>query len=202
MKQLFLILTFLATTASFAQGANSEYRLGDELTLRGRTGIAAVESGRAWLTCDGTNLILTADLTDSDIGNSATANNEKTWLTGDACEFFFQPAGREDYYEIHVTPNHKTLQLHLMSVKRLGKVPFESQLFESGFKSEAKVEKGRWTVRMEIPLKSLGDNVQVAGSLFAVCRYNYNKPSKEPELTSSTPLPKSFHSPSEWHKIK
>lgn len=55
---------------------------------------------------------------------------------------------------------------------------------------------------MEIPLKSLGENVQVSGSRFAVCRYNYNKNAIELELTSSTPLPKSFHSPAEWHRIK
>ena len=182
--------------------SNLDYTLGSPLTLQQREGKPTVESGKATLSFDGKNIVLIADLTDSDIGNSATHNNERTWTTGDVIEFFFQPAGRKDYYEFHVTPNNITLQLHIPSVEELRKTPFEDKFFESHFKTKVKVENGRWTARMEIPAASLGGNVQMTGCRFAVCRYNYNKKWSEPELTSSTPLPTSFHSPDEWHVIR
>ncbi|MDO5582420.1 MAG: hypothetical protein Q4G69_14955 [Planctomycetia bacterium] len=201
--KLFLIAFAIFGLAISAKSANSNppYKPGDTLKMYKRDGSAPVEPGTAQLICDGENLIITADFTDSDIGNSAVKNNEKTWTTGDVCEFFFQPVGREDYYEFHVTPNGITLQLHIPKLELLRVLPFEEKLFESGFKSEAKVEKGHWTAKMIIPLSSLGKNVKFEGSLFAVCRYNYNKNWDGPEQTSSTPLPTSFHSPSEWHKI-
>ena len=57
---------------------------------------------------------------DSDIFNTAKVNNERTWTTGDVCEFFIQPAGQDDYFEFHVTPEGITLQLHLPPVSRMG----------------------------------------------------------------------------------
>lgn len=201
MKTLFLAFVIFGLLVSSKSGSNPEYKPGDMLKIFKKDGSAPNEPGKAQLICEDGNLILTADFIDSDIGNSATKNNEKTWKTGDVCEFFFQPAGREDYYEFHVTPNGITLQLHIPKVELLRVVPFEEQIFESGFKSEAKIEDGHWTAKMIIPLSALGKNARFEGSLFAVCRYNYNKGWDGPEQTSSTPLPTSFHSPGEWHRI-
>ncbi len=205
MNHIGILLTFFTAAMVFgsvsANAANPIYRPGDVMTMKSQKGKPVQEGGNATLICKDKTLVLTVDFIDSDIGNSAVKHNEKTWTTGDVCEFFFQPAGRKDYYEFHVTPNNITLQLHIPSVEQLRVLPFESKIFESNFKYNAKIEKGHWTVRMEIPLSVLGDNAKFNGSLFAVCRYNYNKKWEEPELSSSTPLPDGFHCPTLWHKI-
>lgn len=201
MKTIIIMLAIFGLIASVKSESNPLYKPGNPLTLNKKDGSVPKESGKAKLICDGKNLILTADFTDSDIGNSAVKNNEKTWKTGDVCEFFFQPAGREDYYEFHVTPNGITLQLHIPKVELLRIVPFEKQIFESNFKSEAKIENGHWTSKMIIPLSALGENAQFENGRFAVCRYNYNKNWDEPEHTCTTPLPDGFHSPDKWHRI-
>lgn len=200
MKMVVLIMFFLGSILGVAMA--SDYRHGDELTLLQKDGAKTREPGKAQLTFDGESLILIAELIDSHIANSADQHNVKTWTTGDVLEFFFQPAGRTDYYEFHVTPNGKTLQLHIPSVDQLRVVPFEEQIFESNFQSEAKIESGRWTAKMVIPLAALGEGAAFDKGKFAVCRYNYNPSWPEPELSSSTPLPKSFHSPAEWHVVR
>lgn len=178
------------------------YKLGQAKALTHLDGTAPRESGIAVLQCDGKTLTVTAVLEDSDIFNTAEKENERTWTTGDALEFFFQPARREDYFEFHVTPpNARTLQLHIPSVEKLRIVPFEEQIFESGMKGRVEVLDGEWKARMEIPLSALG-NVTLAGSRFTICRYNYWQNEEEPELTSITDfMHGTFHSPNEWFTI-
>lgn len=203
MKSIFFAVLILMMVGSIfsKEPTNLIYRPGnDSLVLVSTDGATPHERGTARLTCEGECLVLTAEFTDSDIGNQAVQNNEKTWETGDVCEFFFQPAGRIDYYEFHVTPNGYTLQLHIPDVTLLRKIPFEEKIFESGFKTSATVLDGRWTARMEIPLEVLG-NAAFEGSRFAVCRYNYNKDRKEPELSSAPCLRDGFHAPESWYVI-
>lgn len=179
-----------------------EYQLGQALVMNRMNGEPAVESGVAVLKCEENRLVVTAVMTDSDIFNTAQKKNERTWTTGDALEFFFQPAGRKDYFELHVTPNQQTLELHIPSVEQLRIVPFEKQFFDSGFKATAEVLDGQWKARMEIPFSALGiDSPQ--GGRFTICRYNWNKKWDEPELTTISLFANgTFHSPEEWFTIK
>ena len=179
-----------------------EYQLGQALVMNRMNGEPAEESGIAVLKRDGEKLVVTAAMTDSDIFNTAQKKNERTWTTGDALEFFFQPAGREDYFELHVTPNEQTLELHIPGVEQLRIIPFEKQFFDSGFKYSAEVLDGQWKARMEIPFSAFGIS-EVKGARFTICRYNWNKKWEEPELTTISLFTNgTFHSPDEWFTIQ
>src|SRR5581483_9783439 len=52
-----------------------------------------------------------AELTDLDIYNKATRNNQNTWDLGDVFELFVRPLPQIIWFEFHVTPEHQTLQL-------------------------------------------------------------------------------------------
>ena len=165
------------------------------------------EAGIAFLWKNGDSLHVCGVFEDSDVFNTATEKNEKTWITGDVMEFFFQAHGSEDYYELHLTPENVTLELHLPGVDKLGKIPFESQFYDSGFSYKAerfqdkKSDLAGWYGHMKIPFKGIG----VAGgnpekSRFSVCRYNYNRNCSKPEVSSTSYYPKGgFHQPEFWH---
>lgn len=180
-----------------------EYQLGQALPFHLMNGEPAREPGIAVLKSDDETLFVTAVMTDSDIFNRAEKHNEETWKTGDALEFFFQPKGRLDYYELHVTPNLKTLQLHIPRVELLRTTPFEDKFFESGFKYSVDIQDGQWIGRMEIPLAALG-NAKLIGSRFTISRYNYNKQwGDTPEMSTISLFANgTFHSPDEWFTIR
>ncbi|MDO4573719.1 MAG: hypothetical protein Q4D98_00735 [Planctomycetia bacterium] len=173
------------------------YRLTHPVSLIHKDGTAAREAATVQLACDGKNLVFIAEMIDSDIHNAARKNNVKTWQTGDVIELFFQPPGREDYYEFHVTPEGKTLQLHLPNGLRAQTDPFETMICETGFRASAQIWNGRWTVRMEIPLAAMNASRAVGGRT-AMARHNYNKNWEKPEVTVSTPLVGTIHHPEEW----
>lgn len=177
------------------------YVFSDPISLTHKDGSPALEPASAQLACDGKQLVFIAKMTDSDIRNSAEANNVKTWLTGDVIELFFQPPGREDYYEFHVTPEGRTLQLHLPNGPRALTDPFESMICETGFRSSAQIGNGWWTVRMEVPLAALRTSV-AAGGRFIAARHNYNRQWPKPDVTVSAPLAGTIHHPEEWPILK
>ena len=190
------------TNGATTDGATTNGATTNGATTVGATTDGATTDGATTNGCrfDGPTLILIADMTDSDIYNTAERNNVKTWLTGDVLEFFFQPPGRADYYEFHVTPTGKTLQLHMPTEQAAFNIPFEDKICETGFRHSVEVEQGLWRVRMEIPLSAL--NCQTAaGARFIVCRQNYSHAWTEPDISVTSPLKGSVHSPDEWLRI-
>jgi len=163
------------------------------------------ERGRAVLNVEDNAFHVSAVLEDSDIFNTAKQNNEKTWTTGDVLEFFIQPAGRKDYYELHVTPEQITLQLHIPVTERSRKIEFEDCICDIGIigKVRKDVPANRWTAEMIVPFSGIGvTGTELDGSRFAICRYNYNKKWEEPEISSTRFFPKgTFHCPPEWHVL-
>ena len=165
------------------------------------------EKGIAFLGKNDKCLYVFGCFEDSDIFNTATEKNSHTWETGDAMEFFFQCPGREEYYELHLTPEGATLELRIPSIEKFGKVPFESQFYDSGFSTYAerfnRPECKGWLGLMEIPFVGLGiTNGDFEGSRFAVCRYNYSKNKLKPEISSTVAFPRGgFHQPDLWHVI-
>ena len=141
---------------------------------------------------------------DSDIFNTATADNEKTWVTGDAMELFFQTRGREDYLELHVTPEEKRLMLHISDYRTHREIPFEEKTFSGPVRVRTRIlrERKLWCAEIAFPFELAGLAPEsVPGSRFAICRYNYTRP--EPEITSTRLLPDTgFHYPPGWHVIE
>lgn len=157
----------------------------------------------ALLGLDGDVIVLRTAAYDSAARNLASSDNVKTWELGDAVEMFLQPAGREDYYEFHVTPEGIRLQLRLQDYMTHRQVEFEDKIAELGLKVRSKVENGGvWISEMRVPLESLGID-STAGMRYAVCRYNYGLDGLEPELSCSFPATEDlgFHNPPAWSSL-
>ncbi|HBC89236.1 MAG TPA: hypothetical protein DCZ94_20030 [Lentisphaeria bacterium] len=162
-----------------------------------------------WL--DGDFLSVFAMMEDSDVFSHARGRNDQTWQKGDVMEFFFQPEGRRNYYEVHVAPNLATLELSIPDAKKLvgEKYDFKSLFFKSGMKCEtgrfkSKGKAGWWGL-MKIPVEKIGLRIK-SGRLgrFAVCRYNYNRNGGIIlQESASAPFPKfRFHDPDNWHELR
>jgi hypothetical protein len=144
---------------------------------------------------------------DSDVHNSATEHNDRTWATGDVMELFFKPtAARTDYFELHLTPESLTLQLHVPSVEGLTKTQFEKMFHQSQF--VVKTEKFKtpeykgWMGYMDIPFEGILLDCGIDAATFTVCRYNYNDSWDAPDICSTTRFPKGgFHQPDYYHKM-
>ena len=144
------------------------------------------ENGCAALVIEDNCYHLYALFSDSDIFNDAKQDNDKTWRTGDVCEFFVQPGEHDDYFEFHATPDNIRLQLHLPPIARRGSIPFEQQIFDSGLKTSVRVDRARnlWYIEMTVPFAGLGiTHAQAENSRFSVCRYNYTYGVENPEKT-------------------
>lgn len=187
--------------------ASSTCKPGDLLSLRAfKGGGIPRERGVGTLLVEPEALHVYAAFEDSDIGNSATENNTKTWTTGDVLECFVQPSGCDDYYEYHVTPEGITLQLHLPPIERFRTIPFEQEICEIGLKAQARKfpERNLWCGELVIPFEGIALTPgKIAGTRFAICRYNANRSWSEPEISSTGVFPGgTFHCPSQWHLIQ
>lgn len=171
-----------------------------------RTGAVPKERGVGAMEIAGNEVRACAVFEDSDIFNRATADNEETWVTGDAMEFFFQTRGREDYLELHVTPEEKRLMLHIPDYRTHREIPFEEKTFQGPVRVRTRIlrEEKLWCAEIVFPFELAGLTPQiVSGSRFAICRYNYTRPDPEPEITSTRLLPDTgFHYPPGWHVIE
>ena len=134
--------------------------------------------------------------------NAARSGRERTWLTGDVFEVFFQPPGRAEYHEIHATPEGVLLRLRFPDVHLFSRLPFESvhddetpARAHSRILSEAK----RWLVAVSLPLSALGLSAdRLPGARFALCRYDYAAPGAKPEISAIRVFPTTFHDPERW----
>ncbi|HCE42560.1 MAG TPA: hypothetical protein DET40_03320 [Lentisphaeria bacterium] len=169
-----------------------------------------VQKTIATLWLEGKFLNVFAMMEDSDVFTYAKGRNDQTWLKGDVLEFFFQPAGTQNYYELHVAPNLATLELSIPNAKKLvgEKYDFKSLFYKSDMKCETGTFKGKgktgWWGLMKIPAGGI-ELPGKSGRLgrFAVCRYNYNKDGGIIlQESASAAFPKfRFHDPDNWHEL-
>ncbi len=182
------------------------YSLGTPLAFFGYLdGHVPAERGAASLNIANGYLIANGAFRDSNIKNNATKDNQETWTTGDVFEFFFQPHGREDYYEAHGTPEGIKLQLHIQDYRTFRQIPFEQKICDVGTTVENQIfrEQNLWLVQIKIPLVRLGLGMPgVPGSRFAFVRWNYpHDEANKPVTTATQIFPKTAHFPPKWHRI-
>ena len=174
--------------------------------FRLQDGMPPKENGVATILVEEDTLHILGLFRDSDIGNRARNDNEKTWETGDVMECFIQIPGHEDYFEFHVTPEKRKLQLHLSSALRRAEQTFEEKLCETGLRVAACAEPDRnfWSGELEIPFAGIGlTKEQRNGLAFAICRYNYNAGCPKPEISSTVAFSgETFHAPEQWHILR
>jgi hypothetical protein len=151
-----------------------------------------------------------------DIFNSASAMNERTWMTGDVFEIFLKPPGQEAYYEFHVTPGNQILQLRVPNMADFyGPVSLEEKrgaftrrliadkMIES--RTEILRESERWRVMVSVPLDRLCENKKrEAGDIWTAsfCRYDYTGGQAKPVVSSTSSHERlDFHNQPEWRRL-
>lgn len=162
------------------------------------------------------NLLVFAELVDSDIFNPAIKFNDPIRNKGDFFEMILRPANQEHYYEMHITPDNIQSQYCFPSEKILKKQIFgkgtdyiianfgvNKKLFES--KTKVFKDKNIWQVFAQVDLRAITDNYRPDTEQkihFAFCRYNYNRPNPQPQLSSTAKLTeKNFHNQNEWDTL-
>ena len=161
------------------------------------------EGGVAYVGHSSEGLWFYTCLQDSDVFSKATGNDQKMWTLGDVVEFFVKP-GRErnDYWEIHVTPNGFIMDLYITDREAFleERIPFEEALSHrsrSTFQVEVFSPQCKWCTEICIPWEAFKVDAPPAPGTewqFAVCRYNCNGGLENPELSSVAPYTRaSFH---------
>jgi hypothetical protein len=155
------------------------------------------------------SLLVFAQMTDTDIFNSATGLNQRTWELGDVFEIFLRGPEKEGYVELHVTPNNQRLQLcypdaaAVVSARKNGNMD-HFLIRHDAFHSRTWIDtqKNQWFVYAEIPTAivtgSTGpvDNTQWR---FSFGRYDYTRGAKKPVISSTSPHAEAdFHRHHEW----
>jgi len=150
-----------------------------------------------------------AVLTDDEIRTAATGDNQRMWELGDVFEMFLMVEGRQDYVEMHVTPNSKRLHLALPGVG--GKATPESKPLEFeemlvrkiGFESSVQRTADGWSVTARVPAHVLGVTSLQPGQRLRVAfaRYDAARDS-DPVLSTTASHPViGFHRPEEWTRV-
>ncbi len=152
------------------------------------------ERGLAYVGCSDAGLCFYAWLEDRSIYTEAREDNERMWTLGDTAEFFIKPGeDREDYWEIHITPNDLIMDIHIPSRQKFteGVITWDEVIApDSGSTRRVEVAEGEnaWAVELCVPWAAFGlEEVPEAGSVwqFAVCRYNYPGVLEDPEHSST-----------------
>ena len=160
-----------------------------------------VEGGVALVGAAAEGLSFYTRYVDSDIFSTATADDQKMWTLGDVAEVFVKPGvNRNDYWELHVTPNDFIMDIHIPDRARFqaGKITWNDVIApSSGATRRTGVFDGHWCVELCVPWSAFDcPDIPAAGATwqFAVCRYNYNGGLDNPEHSSTAPLTNSsFH---------
>jgi len=153
----------------------------------------------------GTELFIHAKLVDDRPSNRITVWNQRAWCEGDTLELFLWDESRENYYELHITPENQRLQLHFpdpASLKAPGKTLADWTIDESLFESRTRVnaDQSGWEVFIRIDLAVLYKGFAPAQPFrFHFGRYDYQPGRAEPVLSSNAPFTVlNFHRRHEW----
>ncbi len=153
-----------------------------------------------------------ARLADDEILSAASADNQRLWQLGDVFEMFILVEGREDYLELHVSPNNKRMHQRFprapsapLADASARPTTFAERLVHPvGFESEVTRVPDGWTVAATIPADALGLDSLRAGLRLRAAFARYDVASDRAEVLSSTaPHPEpAFHRPHEWTALR
>jgi hypothetical protein len=161
------------------------------------------EGGLVYVAHSDDELCLYACLRDHSIYTTATKDNQPLFQLGDVAEFFIKPGlEREDYWEVHLSPNDLIMDLHFPTRGAIaaGETTWEKVVAaESHSKKEVftSPEEGYWTAELRVPWKTFGYEAMPGKDetwQFAVSRYNYTGDLDHVEHSSIAPLTElNFH---------
>lgn len=150
-----------------------------------------------------------AHLDDDDIFNAATDFNQNIWELGDCFEIFLRPAGDSVYYEFHISPENRILQLRWpdkRAVYHTGGDISPFLMWNSRLHSQTQInrEENYWRVLVGLSWEFLGAHPQTTDApwAFSFGRYDASCDQKT-VLSSSSPHPTvSFHRQQEWGELR
>lgn len=156
-------------------------------------------------------LLVLARLVDDCLFTQMTADNQNAWSLGDVFEIFIKDAARENYLELHITPNGHRLQLHFPDANAIYQIrdkefPLEQfyvrkSLFDYSVRA---VPKG-WEIFVRLPVTSLDSrmtDLQVSGLLASFSRYDYDDQGSKPVLSSTSAHTElNYHRQEDWRKL-
>ena len=170
---------------------------------------------RAKLLWDREYLYVWAFLKDRDIQATLKERDSQTWMD-DCFEMFLKPAKEHPgYYEFHVTPANTQMDLYIPErirnayslYKSSAEFDFQSSVLVDGTIENRDDEDRSWQVEFKIAWK---DFFRTGGApkpdeiwSFSLCRYDYDRRSEQPTLTSTSPLTQpSFHRHEEFAELQ
>lgn len=152
------------------------------------------EGGVSYVGYNSEGLCFYVCLEDRNIYTQAQSDNEKLWTLGDVVEFFVKPGQtRDDYWEIHVSPNDLIMDIHIPSRDEYlsGAISWDDVVIaDSGSTKRVQViaAENTWAVELCIPWAAFGcETVPAPGTVwqFTVCRYNYSGDLENLELSAT-----------------
>ena len=155
--------------------------------------------------------LVLAELEDDRPSTKAEWNNEDIWLLGDAFEMFIAEEGGDPYYEFHISPNARRLQLNFPSSAEFrtlkpGDSIDEYRISEPLFTYEVWTGPQKWTILAEIPSSIFGGDAPLLRSRVwrvSFSRYDYLPGSETPVLSSTSPHQAAdFHRREEWRAVR
>ncbi len=142
-------------------------------------------------------------LEDHSIYTTATEDNQSLFTLGDVAEFFVKPGiDREDYWEIHLSPNDLIMDLHFPRRGAIqdGETTWEEVVAANSQSTKrvfASPETSLWAAELRVPWRTFGYETMPGPDeswQFAVCRYNYTGDLDHVEHSSIAPLTElNFH---------
>ena len=139
-------------------------------------------------------------LTDADVFNEATEDNQNTWEMGDVFEVFVRRSDSDAYTEAHVTPNG--IRLHLkfpdrttIALARGGQLDGDTLKCDPNeiIAHAWRTEEG-WVGLLGVPVEAApGEKIRVS-----VCRYDAHRDVEPDVASTSNHAVCDFHRPDDW----
>lgn len=197
----------MGATLAWEQTALFEDALGLSMAFQ-HGEVDLFREGRVRVGWDEHGLRVHAKLVDDSVFSGSTGDGQPTWRLGDVFEIFAKLTDREDYFELHMTPNGHRLQLHFPDQSVIGQIRDGAMALEEMMVDEPvfdfltrKTAHG-WEVLALVPTATLeAERESLAGCELAVSfsRYDYADAESEPILSSTTRHEElNFHRLHEW----
>ena len=139
-------------------------------------------------------------LTDRDVFNDATDDNQNTWERGDVFEVFVGRVGHDAYTEAHVTPTGVRLHLRFADRTTIARVRGGTLDGDSLKRDPAEIIGRAWRTEtgwcglLGVPVEATpGETIRVS-----VCRYDAHRDAEPDVASTSNHTACDFHRPDDW----
>ncbi len=140
------------------------------------------------------------NLTDADVFNDATEDNQNTWEMGDVFEVFVRRSDSDAYTEAHVTPNGVRLHLKFpdratIALARSGQIDGERLKHDpTEIVAQAWRAENGWVGLLGVPVEAApSEKIRVS-----VCRYDAHRQGEPDVASTSNHAECDFHRPDDW----